>query len=181
MKMTKQIWAIGAAILLLLLGGGWYFGSPYWTLQQFQKAAQSHDATALSSNIDFEALRTDLKADLASAMQEKAKNNSGTEATGALFASALAGQMIDQMVTPQGVETLMNRAKAQSGGPKAGISMGPDLNSLDMSKFDIQRSGFSEFRLVNKEQPDNGALIFRRDGLGWKLAGIDIPKEAFGK
>lgn len=179
MKLTKKAWAIGAAIVLILLGGGWYFGSPYWTLRQFQKAAQSHDAAALSANIDFEALRSDLKADLASAMQEKAKSNTGNEAAGAMLASAFAGQMIDQMVTPRGVETLMNRAKAQSKGPTGGIDMGPDLNSLNMSKFDIQRSGFSEFRLINKEQPDSGALVFRRDGLGWKLAGIDIPKEAF--
>lgn len=177
----KKYWPVIIVVLVVALGAGWYFGSPYWTLRQVQTAVQSHDAAALNDKINFEALREDLKVDLVAAMQDEAKKRGGTEAAGAMLASAFAGQMIDQMVTPKGVEMMMDRAKSQGGGGAAAAMGAPDLNKFDTSKFDIQRSGLSEFRLINKESPEDGALIFRRDGLSWKLAGIDIPKGALGK
>ena len=60
--MRKWIFAI--VVLVVAAGAGWYFGSPWWTLYQVKQAAERKDVDTLIGYIDFDALRSDLKAQM---------------------------------------------------------------------------------------------------------------------
>ena len=82
----------------------------------------------------------------------------------------IATPMVDAMVSPEGMERLFERRAAEekaSGKPSLkGVAPGEDPI--------IERTGLDEFKVRNREDPD-GALVFKRDGLGWKLSGVDLP------
>lgn len=174
-------WIIAIVVGLLLLGGGWYFASPYLALKNMQTAVEARDADALSAQIDFPALREDLKAEMAAVMMAEAQKKGSQDAAAAMLGAAFADKMIDGMVSPTGIKVLMANADKGAAVGEAGMTITPDVNKLNSDNFDIERSGFSEFKLRNKKDPENGAIVFRRDGLGWKLVGIDIPAEGTGK
>lgn len=182
--MNKRIIMIVAG-LVVLLAGGWYFASPMMALKNMQTAVEARDADALSAQIDFPALREDLKAEMSAAMMAEAQKNGSEGAAAAMLGAAFADKMIDGMVSPAGVKMLMANADkgaaVGAGAGQAGLAGAPDLNKLNSDNFTVERSGFSEFKLRNKKDPKSGAMVFRRDGLGWKLAGIDIPAETAGK
>lgn len=178
--MNKRIILIIAG-LIVLLAGGWYFASPMMALKNMQTAVEARDADALSAQIDFPALREDLKAEMSAAMMAEAQKNGSEGAAAAMLGAAFADKMIDGMVSPTGVKMLMANADKGAAAGKAGLAGAPDLNKLNSDNFTVERSGFSEFKLRNKKDPNSGAMVFRRDGLGWKLAGIDIPAEGAGK
>lgn len=157
------------AIMLLLAGGfaGWYYGSPLWTLSRMQRAADAHDGAALASYVDFPAFR----ASLASELTDELADQAGGADTGlGALAKTLGGRLVeraaDTLVTPGA----LRRAFA------TGIAAEDDPEPLRMKLGKapkIERTGLSEFRVIPRNR--RGTLIFHREGLGWKLVGIDLP------
>ena len=136
-----------AAAVLLVLGAGWWFGSPWWTLWRMREAAQAGDAGTLASYIDFEAVRASTKAQLAPRLGP--------------LGSALARPAVDALVSPTGLRLalLRNRDGPEGGG------------------LDLVRTGANEFRLHREGARDGkGDLVFRRHGLGWKLAEVRLRR-----
>lgn len=169
------------ALLLLLgvLAGGWWFGSPWWTLYQMREAAEARDADKLAGYIDFPSLRQTSKAQLQAAMLAEANSNSASPdrfgAAGSMMAMAMIGPLIDALMTPE----MMRQAfeKAPAGGGKSRPALGIDANGTS-----VVRSGLDEFRLHRAEaRGEEGDLIFRRHGLGWKLAEVRLPKKLSGR
>ena len=175
----KWIW--GALALVIALVGGWYVASPMMALKNMQTAMEARDAEALSAQIDFPALREDLKTEMTATMMAEAQKRGEQDSAGTMLGMAFADKMIDGMVSPAGIKMLMANADSGAAVGGAGLNGAPDLNSFNSTDFDIERSGFSEFKLRRKDDPQNAAIIFRRDGLSWKLAGIDLPMDGAGK
>ena len=163
------------AVVVAALVGGWFYGSPWWTLHQMRSAAEARDADKLARYVDFPALREDLKADMSAMMVSEMEKNpqGGIGAIGATFAMAMIGPMVDGMITPQAIEAMFkSQAAKEAAQPKrpgkadleeAGPGVDPD----------IERVSFDEFRAKGKGK--DGAVIFKRHGLGWKMSGLDIP------
>lgn len=154
--------------------GGWYYTSPLMILDGMRDAAVANDADKLSGYIDYESLRSDLKSDLRRSMMKEIQKdeNSGMDALGAAFAMALLDPMVDAMISPEGMETLFERRQAEE--KKSGK---PSLSAVAPGKDPIiERNGLDEFKVRNKNNPE-GALVFRRNGIGWMLAGIDLPEK----
>jgi hypothetical protein len=179
--MKKIVIALGA---LLLAAGGWYYASPLWTLRAMKQAAVSKDSETLSRYVDYEALRTDIKGDMRrSMMSEMGKQpDNPFGAIGMAIAMNLIDPMIEAMVTPEGVEAMFAQQRAADSkgtgvGRSAGSGQTPKAKSLAAAGPGddpvIERVGIDEFRVSNKGE--DGGLIFRRHGLGWKLSGVDIP------
>lgn len=170
--MTRTKWAAIAVVGLIALVAGWYFYSPAYTLQQMRTAAESNDSDAFSSYIDFPALREDMRAELmAQLMAEAEKDTSGYGGLGIALGSAMLGPMIDGMISPAGIRAaFMANEKRSKDNPE----------SRPMGAFQledeptIERRSFSEFAVVSKDQ-NQGAMIFKRRGLGWRLSGVDLP------
>ena len=170
--------AVASALALLLLVGGWYFGSPYWTLWRMREAAEARDAQALAGYVDFETLRRTTKSQLRE--QLAAEREGGGEdplrELGATFASALIGPAVDAMITPEALRYafLAKGARRQGNGGAA-----QHRPAIDASDVEILRTGASEFRLRRKGNRDEqGDLVFRRHGLGWKLEEVRLPSPA---
>ena len=172
MSKSKLYVAI-AALVVVLLGAGWYFGSPRWTLHQMQTAAQEKDADKLAGYIDFPALRASLKEQMKAKMAAemmKVKDDNPFAAMGAAFAVNMIDGMVEALVTP----TAMREVFANAPEPK------PDEGKIGVrvKNLEMERVGLSEFRLVNQEDKTGSSLIFKRDGLGWKMTEIRVPAES---
>lgn len=171
--MTKRlIMAVAATAGLLTASAGWYLGSPQWTLRQMRAAADKGDAKALSAYIDFPAFRADLKSELGAAMTKKIaetgeKNNPFTS-FGMAIAMTFVDKMIDTMVTPAGMRAMFSSDAATAEKSLTQVQAG--RNDLE-----VEHVGLSAFRVREAGQGNKAILVFNRDGLGWKLVGIDLP------
>jgi hypothetical protein len=169
--MSRNKWIGLVAAIVIVSGIVWYFASPSYTLVQMRNAAKANDADALSSYIDYPSLREDMKSEfMAHMMAEAQKDESGFGALGVVFGSAMVGPIVDGMVSPAGVRAMLISSKQEQarGGdtPKPPVKV--DENPI------IERRSFSEFAVKSKSDA-NGAMIFTRHGLGWKLSGVDLP------
>lgn len=97
--------SIGALVVVL----GLLFGTPYYTLWRARDAANARDATALSSYVDYPAVRESLKMSLHDELARQMDKQHGN-AFGAL-ALALGGWVSDRVVeallTPEAVAAML--------------------------------------------------------------------------
>lgn len=167
-----KIYVIVAALVAAALGAGWYFGSPRWTLHEMQAAAEAKDADKLAGYIDFPALRASLKEQMKAKMAAemvKMKDDNPFAVLGAAFAVNMVDGMVEALVTPTAMREVF--ANAPEPKPEEG-KIGVRVKNLEM-----ERVGLSEFRLLNQEDKTGSSLIFKRDGLGWKLTELRAPAE----
>jgi len=92
-------WLIAAAVLLVIAGGGWLWGSPYLTLWQLKKAADAGDMTAISAKIDYPSVRADLKTQVHERLGRS--GGSALDKLGAAVAERFADPVVDAAVTPE--------------------------------------------------------------------------------
>jgi len=174
----RRLWVVGAIGLLVAAAAAWYFESPVWTLKQMADAAQQHDAEKLSAYIDYPKLRESTKSQLKAAMTAKLTSGSsnGFEALGVVMGMSMVDNMIDGVLSPEGMEAMFAAEKAKgtaTAEPKRPFG-------LDASNREVIRDGFDKFRLHDKTKAGHdGDLIFERHGLGWKLAKIQVPSNLF--
>ncbi|PZA07705.1 MULTISPECIES: DUF2939 domain-containing protein [unclassified Meiothermus] len=145
---------------LLLLAYAWF--SPYLALIGIQRAIQSNNAAALERYIDFPRVRESLKADFNRLLVEQAQQDqTGFGALGLLFAAPLVDQMVDALITPEGLASIGTDQEPQKG----------DLEAV--GDWRLRREGFSRALLHPKDNPDEG-LLMERQGLGWKVVRLQI-------
>jgi len=165
-----KIYAAIAAFLVIAAGAGWYFGSPRWTLHQMQAAAQEKDADKLSGYIDFPKLRDSFKEQVKAKMAAEIAKDKGDNPFGALGAALAMGMidgMVEGLITPAAMrEVFANAPEPEPGEGKIGVRV---------KNLDLERTSLSEFRLVNREEKDGSSLVFKREGLSWKMTEIRMP------
>jgi Protein of unknown function (DUF2939) len=179
---TKTI-VIGASAIVgvvAIVSGGVYY-SPYLTLNKMRNATENQNIDALAQEINFPELRASIKENVkAQVLKQLAGAESGT--SGKLSTPKITPEqvekmvnpMVDKLVTPEGLEQSIDNKV-----PGAKI----DLANLDrdIAKSDIQMGYESIDRFVvhitdKVDRSKDVSLILKRDGLAWKLAGIDISK-----
>ena len=174
----KKIAIALAAVLIVGLVGGWYWFSPQITLFRLHDAAEAGDGEAVMSYIDLPALKASLKQEAKHALVDQARE--GTDSNiGIGLGSAIVDMAVDRFVTEENIAAVVTDPSVVSTAvnPYADIATeAPE--SPDEVNFTIQRSGLNEFRLI-PDSGDGGALIFRRDGLGWKLSGVSLADSTF--
>ncbi|MBP7000689.1 DUF2939 domain-containing protein [Amaricoccus sp.] len=159
-----------AAFAFLVAGAVWAIASPWWTLREMRAAAAARDPAALAAHVDFPALRESLKSELAAAMlAEAAAQPDGAAALGAALGVAMIDPLVDGLVSPAGLRMMFAAEPARGGAaPLGGFGAEGELA--------IDRDGFSTFRVARRDAPAEAALVFRRDGYAWKLAGVELPE-----
>ena len=155
--------------LILAIGGGWWFGSPWWTLRQMQAAADKGDSAALAGHIDFAALRESLKGQLRVRFgASRAEPELG--ALGAIVATGLADRIVDAAVTPEGMRAIFAAVPAAA-------ERAPKPLKMRVSEMEMRRDSPAQFRMVARD--GSGAeLVFRVRGVGWKLVDLRVPADA---
>ncbi len=172
--MKKGIWVFG---LFLVFVVGYVAAGPYLTVAAIETAIVEHDSEKLSANIEFPALRQNLKdqfnaARTTNAATELADNPFAMLAT--VFVAKIAEGIVDSFVTPKGLAALMQGKKPPRNG-KDGNTPPPDKERL----FKNARYSYdspSKFSVwVPTEQGGEIRFVLQREGVSWKLVNLIIP------
>ena len=168
-----------AAGFVVVLGTASYF-SPYLTIYQMRQALVKKDARSLSDRIDYPALKSSLKATIQAQVLQQAGSQSQENPFGAMgmaMASQSATSMIDSMVSPEALEAILKLNQNSSQAKEM-------QQELDKAMADVQMNyeSFNSFVVSSTMQSttkpqirDKVDLVFHRDGLSWKLAGVRLP------
>ena len=189
----KLIWGAAAAVLL---GAALFYATPYLSLWRLHRAVESADAQAVSNQIDFESLRESVRSKVAGQITRNAPQGA-VAGLGQALALTAANQMVDALVSPEGVQRLLDGrqalaplaqvlkpAEAQAPGAAAGSAPAtahparPTLQEAlgDARRLQVRYLDWSSVQVQLADQP--GALILRREGLwGWRVAAIDWPAD----
>jgi hypothetical protein len=161
------------AVLLLVLAlaaTAWWQFSPRWTLAAMQRAALAGDVAALESRIDFPALRGSLSSQLEAQLAAEAR---AARTPLARFGIELAVSFVQPMV--EAAVTAETLRFALALGEEAALPAGlPALAALAAPRPALARDGFKSFAVSAGADPDLPALRFCREGLSWKLCGVDL-------
>lgn len=171
-------------VLGLVMAGfvGWYEFSPLYTLNQMRKAAEAGNSAKLSNWVDYEALKIDLKGELRREILLEANRRGAAETPvgrlGTELAVALLPVGVNMVVTPEAVQAMFDaKSPANITGRRSGAVSRDGVAVMPVGiprdNIQIERIGLSEFKVRTKGK--DGAAIFRRYGLSWKLVGVDMP------
>jgi Protein of unknown function (DUF2939) len=166
-------------IVLALLPLGalvWLYRLPYQAADRMAEALRTGNKADLEDTIDFEALRRSLKEELSATMMASVRDSKSEEQVGAAIASALIGGLggaaIDMLLTPAHISTLIQTGAAD-----------PSARGKGAAKKEIFADATYEYRslqtFVVRTPSDSGftECMFKREGLSWKLAGIQLPRK----
>jgi Protein of unknown function (DUF2939) len=176
-SLDKKTIAITAAIgtaIVAMVGTGAYF-SPYLTLQSMKNATINRNAEGLAAEIDFPALRANIKNNVRDRVLKQASNNRDAAAkTNPELVDKIVGPMVDKIVSPEGLEQLM-----LDKFPTVKIDLSNLEKDMAKSNIDMGYESFDRFlvKIADKTDPSkNVTLTLKRNGLFWKLSGIDLSQ-----
>ncbi|WP_244813565.1 DUF2939 domain-containing protein [Caballeronia sp. Lep1P3] len=191
MSRTTRSIAVSLAVLALVAALGLVYASPYIALERVKRAADARDAQTVNEYVDFPALRTSLKDQVAALLTRRIdvqKNGNPLAIIGAMIGAALVGPLVDSYATPDGVAAILNGipprgepgerppAPRQTDSPTtAGSAPGIDAEQppqttagyRDIDTFVVTyQHGVGDARY---------SAIFHRSGLiSWKLVAVDL-------
>ena len=156
-------WLIVICVVLLLM----YGASPYVSFWRFRAAVQSRDAAAISSRVDFPAVRASLKRQLVARFANRTKSYKRWNNIGPTLIDAI----IDAYVTPQGIAELLSNPEALKNlkAPREfhfEFGKNEDLSKVKYAFFTGPRSFVVDH--------DGIRLTFHFTGLGWQLHDLDL-------
>lgn len=155
------------AAALSAVGAGWYWLSPVLALEAFRGAVSSGDAADIAEMVDFPALREQLRTEMVS----RAMMGSGK--TGEKLADlAFVDVSLGALASPAGMQQFIQGAE---------LFAFETQGQGQSNNWDIERRGLSSFKAQRKTGASVGPqFVFRRDGLGWRLAAIYAPQPRSG-
>jgi len=149
-------------VLLLVYGA-----SPYVSFWRFRAAVQTRDAAAISSRVDFPAVRASLKRQLVT----RFANRTNSHKRWGNLGPTLIDAMIDAYVTPQGIAELLSNPEALKNlkSPREfHFELGKNIN---LSK--VKYAFFTGPRSFVVDH-DGIKLMFHFTGSGWQLYDLDL-------
>lgn len=172
---------IALAIVLLLALGGYVAAGPYLAINGIREALAEQDTGKLERHVDFAALRVSIKAQVEDSLARRA-GNVQSNLFGALALSVagnLLGSGVDAMVTPLGIGALLQGRsmwKKSLGDTVDGDTYGKPVPADPLKDAEHHYESLSRFTAtVHDEDGKPVVFVFKRKGLGWKLADIRLP------
>ncbi|WP_066557839.1 DUF2939 domain-containing protein [Croceicoccus bisphenolivorans] len=147
--------------LIACIAVGWFIGSRLYALHDLREAARAGDVARLEGRVDFHAFRESLKSEVGGAIDRE-----DIGGLGSVLAKAGTSLAVDTLMTPDSVAQLVRTGQA------AGVTVAERSDTREPVDWRIRSDGLNAFRLYGED--GHGALVFRRDGLGWVLAGVDL-------
>lgn len=157
-----------------------FFATPYISVNSMEKAIAEHDSQRLTELVDFPVLKENLKgaitAKFTAEMAKSGKNDIGSN-LGFMMASAFISPMIDAMVSPQGLASMMRGGKPLEGGKQeTGDKLSDDPNTVVTMGY----KAFNTFAVDIKDKASQKVvtLIFNRANvISWRLSDVRFPQE----
>lgn len=175
-----------AAFVCAIIVAGASYASPYITVYLLQDALQKKNARAISTMVDFPAVKEGLKAVFLKHAVENAKSdanmNNGWAALGFMIGTAMINATIDTFVSPSGLEALY------SGVPPSEVVASSQIPStrLQPSEPDYQfgYNSFDSFVIKVKprnehatEPPNAVTFVLSRTGpFSWKVTSLEFQE-----
>lgn len=155
-----------AALVVLVLRG------PQNTLDALDQAAARRDSAEIARRADLPALKQSLGRVLLQQVGGALPDDKGDNRkmlSQFIIAGALIGPLVDTLVTPEGIGALLRGqiAARAAGGTAAG----------QLPAYKQSWEGLSTVRataISADGDPGPLVLVLRRDGLTWKLAGVEV-------
>lgn len=162
---------------LPLAAAGWWGASPWFTVRALQSAVANGDAATFSAHVDYPELRRSVRAALRARLVAEAEATppASLKALGLGLALEFADRMVESAVSPETLGLVLAGTTGSGGWIET-----PGLSTLSMlagAQLEIERNGLDDFAL-SAAGGEGPALLFRRDGLQWRLSGVRIPAEA---
>jgi hypothetical protein len=164
----------GSAVVVLVVG--WLYATPYLAVRGMRSAADAKDGAALSTYVDFPAVRDSLKTSVSGRVASLAAPMQGNPlaAFGAAVATAFADPMIDALVTPESLELMLKgNLPQQAAGMVAATSPDAEVETT------MGYAGFNSFLLTVKAKGlmtnPIGFVMTRNGVFSWKLSAVRLP------
>ena len=165
--------------LLALALGGW-LSTPWLALHELREAARAQDPERLSAAIDFPELRESVRLNLLERVARAddgpamGQRGSRARALGAAVAGALLGPMVDALITPEAIASLLRSQRPQGAVWHATAH---EENLSARSYYESPNRFVVSLRPAESAADEDPIqLVFHRDGMfGWKLAELRLP------
>ena len=161
--MRLSRWVGVVCVVLLLL----YGVSPYFSFWRFTVALRTGDAAAVSSHVDFPAIRASLKKQLVARFTQGTTGHKLWNDLGPTLIDAI----VDAYVTPEGIAALISNPEVLKSLKHPQQFRFPTGKAEDWSK--VKHAFFTGPRTFVVER-DGIKLRFRFTGSGWKLYDLDL-------
>lgn len=172
------------AVLVFVVGVvAVYFGSPYWTLYQIRSAAAAGEGDRVAAYVDFPAVRSSVKSQFASALTKRMESkgkDSALASLGHAFAFRMMDGVVDTMVSPEGVASMIRSGKAPRpalDGKAAPVNA--STGERREPKVSRGYEGLDTFRAALVDPATNEetlvAVLSRQGAFSWKLTAVRIP------
>ena len=172
--MKKVLWTIG---LLLILAVGYIAAGPFLTVWAIKTAIVEQDSEKLSENVEFPALRQNLKDQMKAIMMKKASAELKGNPYAALAAglnTKMADGIVDSLVTPNGLAAFMEGKKPSKNESKDNTA--PIKKDSLFKNASYTYDSTSIFSIwIPDAKGKNARIVLQRNGLSWKLVNIVIP------
>jgi hypothetical protein len=176
--MKKLVLLLGAVAIALL---AWIAAGPWLTVDAIKDALRTQDSSALSERVDFPALRTSLKRQLADRLVRGAGAEVQSSALGAIglrMATGASSMAVDATVNPAGLAALMEgRAIWRKVGDDFAPPAGDDTSREPLRDASDRYESPSRFS-ITVHDASGGPLVFilTRQGLRWRLPDVRLPR-----
>jgi hypothetical protein len=194
MSRTTRYFLSTFAVLLVVAALGFVYASPYVALDRVKKAADARDAQTVNQYVDFPALRSSLKEQIAALLTRRVdiqKNGNPLAIIGAMIGAALVGPLVDSYATPDGVAAILNgipprgnpgeRPPAPQTTADAPVASSGAVTTQEAPKQPPQTTAryrsFDTFVVTYQHGAGDArySAIFHRNGLvSWKLVAVDL-------
>ena len=189
----QKKYKIGGVVLVLAVAAVAFYSTPYIALYSIHRAVERNDAEAVSRYVDFPVLRENIREKvmdhLAAVTPPPSSGVLGD--LGQRLAMAAANQMVDSMVTPEGVMMLMEN----SGSLQQLAQQVPQLPSLPQaqplpqapqapqtapalpSQPEVPQAQAQGAPSVDTAQARSRARDVRVSYQGWSKVRVGVPRE----
>lgn len=180
MRRTRIRWLPWAVLAIVLAVLAYVVAGPWLTIRGIEQAIRNDDTRALARQVDFPALRANLRAQAEDHIAREYGDRAQANVFGRLglrVASGLAGGVVDAMATPVGLAALMEGRRVWSR-----LDGSPPARSLDESQrpqpFRDARYRYESTSRFTVTIEDEGArpmvFVLTRKGLHWRLSDIRV-------
>lgn len=176
-RKPRRLW-----IYLLILLGGYIYGSPYITLFLIKRSIESRSVQNIERFVDFSKVRDSLKSQLTNHLQEEASKDQGSPEFAQFAAgmgTAFGSTLIDSLVQPSNVQKWLNGDKASDLQDIPNLPTPSSLANPDNS-VSLGYTSFDTFEVALKNpQGLNAIILERRNIVNWKVVSIILDKSLF--
>lgn len=179
MRWNLSIKTTSLCVLILIIGILAYAAvGPFITVYQIKMGIENHDGDKLNANIDFPALRENLKEQLNAIVMKKGGTDQQNNPIGELvfgLASKASEGIVDSIATPEGLSAVIEGRKHKKNDAHDASEVTTKSFREFLQQVDYEFESTSKFTMWIKDKKKAAKFVLERQGLNWKLNNLIIP------